>query len=451
MRNPPSTFWRPDFPFAPARWPFFYGWVAALAGTLGIAASIPGQTVGVSVFTDYLISNLGLSRVQLSTAYLIGTVSSGLLLPLGGRLLDRLGARRMAVASSLALAAVLLAASSADHLASLLASGLGVATASLSFTVICLLFFALRFFGQGMLTVTSRAMIGKWWDRRRGLVISITGIAVSFSFSLSPRVLAWMIDSWGWRGAWRLQAALLAGGFSLLAWAFFRDNPEECGLEMDGGVLPANARPRHPDQLLHQELNRREASRTFTFWAFALSFAWVGLFATGYTFHIVSLGEQVGMSRNAILALFIPVSLVSIPSNFLVGWWSDRTQLRWPLCLLGLASAVCCGGLLLLPSIPGKVLIVVGLGFSGGAFQALMGVVWPRFFGRLHLGAVSGLAMSAVVIGSAFGPFLMSLSQRYTGTYDAAFWGGLGISLVLAAAALGAVNPQRKLAGLVDE
>ncbi len=445
MKQTQSRIWRPDFPFAPARWPFFYGWVAAILGALGIAASIPGQTVGVSVFTDYLLVSLGLSRVQLSTAYLIGTVASGLLLPVGGRLLDRLGARKMAVASSLSLAAVLVVASLADRIAGWLSAVLGLALAVLSFVVICLVFFALRFLGQGMLTVTSRAMIGKWWDRRRGLVISITGIAVSFSFSLSPRILAWMIDLWGWRGAWRVQALLLVGGFALLAWAFFRDNPEECGLEMDGGLVPDKEQPRHVDQLLVRELDRGEAARTYTFWAFALGFAWVGLFGTGYTFHIVSLGEQAGMTRNAILALFIPTSLVSIPSNFLVGWWSDRTQLRWPLALMGAAGALCCFGLLLLPSLLGKAMIAVGLGFSGGCFQALMGNVWPRFYGRRHLGAVSGLAMSVVVIGSAFGPFLMSLSERFWGSYEGAYLGGLGISLVLAVAALWAANPQRGL------
>ena len=63
--------------------------------------------MGFSVFTDVLIEELGLSRVQLSLAYCLGTVASGLTLPWLGRVLDRWGERRMAVASVLATGLVL--------------------------------------------------------------------------------------------------------------------------------------------------------------------------------------------------------------------------------------------------------------------------------------------------------------------------------------------------------
>ena len=66
-----SKRWAPDFPFSPKKIPFFYGWLIVAAGTLAVVFSIPGQTMGFSVFTDVLIKELGLTRVQLSTAYCI--------------------------------------------------------------------------------------------------------------------------------------------------------------------------------------------------------------------------------------------------------------------------------------------------------------------------------------------------------------------------------------------
>ncbi|WP_010418220.1 hypothetical protein [Anaerophaga thermohalophila] len=45
----------------PARWPFFYGYVVAFFGTIGIWASVPGQTIGVSAFTDPVKDALGLT------------------------------------------------------------------------------------------------------------------------------------------------------------------------------------------------------------------------------------------------------------------------------------------------------------------------------------------------------------------------------------------------------
>ncbi|MDE0290785.1 MAG: MFS transporter, partial [bacterium] len=53
----------------------------------------PGQTIGVSVSIDPLIAELGLSRSQVSAAYLVGTLAGAmLLLPVGGWI-DRAGAR----------------------------------------------------------------------------------------------------------------------------------------------------------------------------------------------------------------------------------------------------------------------------------------------------------------------------------------------------------------------
>jgi len=61
-----KTAFDPNFPFSPKRFPFFYGWVIAVFATVGTLFSIPGQTAGVSVFTDPILEATGLSRVQLS-------------------------------------------------------------------------------------------------------------------------------------------------------------------------------------------------------------------------------------------------------------------------------------------------------------------------------------------------------------------------------------------------
>lgn len=47
---------------------------------MGVFFSIPGQTIGVSVFTDPVKDALGLSRNQFSNAYMIGTIASSLLM-----------------------------------------------------------------------------------------------------------------------------------------------------------------------------------------------------------------------------------------------------------------------------------------------------------------------------------------------------------------------------------
>ena len=75
---------RPDFPFRPSAFPFYYGWIVLAASTVGMVMSAPGQTIGVSVFTESLLEVTGLSRVEFSNAYLMGTLASGLMLPYAG-------------------------------------------------------------------------------------------------------------------------------------------------------------------------------------------------------------------------------------------------------------------------------------------------------------------------------------------------------------------------------
>ena len=47
--------------------PIYYGWVILIGGTLGSVMTSPGQTYAVSVFIDYFIEDLGLSRSLIST------------------------------------------------------------------------------------------------------------------------------------------------------------------------------------------------------------------------------------------------------------------------------------------------------------------------------------------------------------------------------------------------
>jgi|GEM_PF-4243018 len=73
-----------NIPFPPARFPVLYGWPVLMAGAMGLLMSVPGQAIGVSVFTDPLLEALGLTPSQLSTAYMFGAIGSACLLPWAG-------------------------------------------------------------------------------------------------------------------------------------------------------------------------------------------------------------------------------------------------------------------------------------------------------------------------------------------------------------------------------
>ncbi len=402
--------------------------------------SVPGQTMGVSVFTDSLLDALGLSRGQLSTAYMFGTIGSACLLPWAGRLCDRLGTRAMAVVASLCLAGVLVILSQSDSLARGASSLLGLPAAVSAFGVILVAFLALRFWGQGVLTLSSRNMIAKWFDRKRGLASGLTGLCVALGFSAAPVALDVLIRRFGWRGAWVAAAVVIGGLFSLIAWVLYRDNPEECGLRPDGAAGPG-ARGDKETPARESCWSRPEAVRTGAFWTFSLSLSLYGMYMTGLTFHIVSIFSSAGMTRLQAVSIFLPASVVAVLVHLSAGWLSDRISLNRLLIVMLAALGVGTVGLAVLaPGLP-VLMIIVGNGVGGGLFGLLSAVTWAKFFGRRHLGAISGLHMSVGVLFSAVGPVLFSQSLAWSGSYRPAACVCLAAASVLLVAGLRAGQP----------
>ncbi len=400
-----------NVPFAPSSFPVYYGWVIIALGTIGVLMSIPGQTMGVSVFTDFLIDALGLSRLNLSLTYMIGTSLSSLILTYGGQFYDRHGVRVTILSAGILMGTVLLFLSQVDRIAG--GSYYG------GFALMVLGFFLLRFSGQGVMTMVSRSMVMKWFNRRRGIAAAVLGVATSFGFSYAPRVLDKMIEAFTWRGAWQMLALICGFGFALFGFLLFRDNPALCGLREDGpGEIKEN--PRAAKLHKTEELTLAEARRRPVLWIFALSLTMLSLFNTAYTFHVVSIFEKISLERAQAIAIFLPISLVTVSVQFFISALSDRIRLEYIYLIFLLSLGLGMGAILFLGTGLPLALLITGMGISGGAFGTLSSITWVRLYGNAHLGAISGFAMGWLVAGSAVGPYLFSLAEQLTGSYGPA-------------------------------
>jgi len=444
-----ASIFRPNFPFSPAKLPIFYGWVIVIASVLGVLTSIPGQTIGVSVFTDHLIEATGLSRLQLANAYLVGTITSGCLLPLGGKLLDRLGARRIVVLAAVGLGLTLGYLSVCDRISFFLTDFLPFTTSTVATIVLIAGFVSLRFCGQGMLTMTSRTTLGKWFDQRRGQVSGIEGVFIASGFSIAPYVFSQMIGELGWRGTWWTLSLVVGLGMSTIGWLLFRDTPEICGLQMDGKgtsvfttMTPQNAPDKTPDKTSDETpdktlkdasqspkpeatiwgVTRKQAISTVAFWAFTLAFMSQALSITGITFNIVSIGAEMGIAEARMVQIFVPIAVVSTAVGYGVGVACDRVRIQSLFMFMMVFQAAGIASLANLDIAWMRVPAIVGMGVSGGCFGTLSTVVLPKFFGRKHLGAIAGVQMMAIVIASALGPSLLANSKSVTGSYESGLY-----------------------------
>lgn len=377
--------------------------------------SVPGQTMGVSVYTEFLIRSLNINRLELSLAYMCGTLASAFLLPMAGRLMDKIGTRKMGAFASFFLALFLLLLSQSP----LLVDKIITLTqwnhywVAISMAFIC--FLGIRHFGQGQLTMASRTMMGRWFKKRRGFVLGISGVFVAFGFGLAPLVLTSLIKTFEWQESLQL-LSILSLLMSAFAWTTFRNSPEESGLQVDGGHLPSESQELDAG-LLEHSFTAAEAIRTSAFWIFNFGMLAQALLVTAITFHMADIGRTNGLSSEKAFALFLPLAVVSTIADLIGGYLSDRYPLKYILTVMQVG--ICTGliGLQFFGNNTGYIVTVIGFGISNGLFSLLMSAAWPKLFGRKHLGAIAGVNMSWIVAGSAVGPYLFSLGESFTGNY----------------------------------
>jgi len=434
-----------NIPFAPAKSPIFYGWIILIIGTIGIIMSIPGQTIGVSIFTENLLEDLNINRNNLSLAYLIGTVGSGLLITKAGKMYDHYGARVMAFVASGMLGLMLLYLTRVEGIVSYLFNLNGISPAVATFIILAFGFWGIRFFGQGLLTMVSRNMVMKWFNKRRGFANAVLGIFSAFGFSLSPKIFDHFIQKLDWQGAWKLLATIVGLGFVAFVLIFYRDNPEDCDCIADG-KRPESKKSKRPPSLPERDYSLPEARNTWAFWAFTFGLTLSALYISGLIFNIVSVFNSVGLNKEMAIGIFVPTSIIAIVVQFTFGYLSDFIRLKYLLMFFMFGMLTTSTGLILLGNHNSAYwLIISGNGIVWGLYTVLIAVTWPRFYGLKNLGAISGFSLSWSVIGSAIGPYFFSISMDITGNYDLVSWICAGLSIFLLLFAFKADNPNEQV------
>ncbi|WP_241980902.1 MULTISPECIES: MFS transporter [Cryobacterium] len=372
----------------------------SLVGAAGLISvmTAPGQTAGLSVFTDPLIAELGVSRTDISVSYLIGTLLGASAQPVVGRALDRWGARPVTIALGAAFALILFSLSFVGEIGGLTAGFVGV-----------------RMVGQGALTLATTTAVARAIHHRRGLALGLTSAIGSAGISLAPIGLERLIALVGIHNAWRWEAAAVAVIVIPLAFAF----PRQTRRTVPTGPTPASPPLPSTAQITIQgpSWTLPEAIRTGMFWLLAASLATSGMLTTGLAFHqIALLGEQ-GLSPLEAAANFLPQTITGILATVLTGSLVDRVN---PKLIMVFAMGTLTATLLMLPLVgSGWTAVVYGLvlGAAGGSLRGMEAASYVRFYGTVHIGSIRGVAMSIGLASTAFGPVAFSLGFDATGGF----------------------------------
>ncbi len=373
---------------------FFYGWVIVGIGSLGIFASGAGQSHTFSPFIPVISKDLQISSTSITTAYMIATLFAAFLLPKMGKLVDKHGPRIVLIYTII-----------------FLGIGCMIFGAAANFLMLAVAFGFLRFFGQGSLMLGSANIITQWFDRKRGFALGLMGLGFAISMGLHPPISDFLITNYGWRQAWVI-IGLSTWIIMLPPLIFLAINkPEDVNIHPDGIAKNKN---KVNNKIFGLSLN--EALKEKSFYILSFSFFSISTLVTAlHFFQVTILNQYFGMPSSTATALFIPTMIAMIIFIPIAGKMLDKFQTH---NIIGLSLLVTTASLMSITFATNTnyaLIYSIIFGINNAFNLSLFGYIWPKYFGRLHVGSIQGTGQMVLVVGASIGamPFAAAMDLGY--------------------------------------
>jgi sugar phosphate permease len=389
--------------------------------------------VCISIATPFIMEDLGLTLVQMSTVFGAFTLAYSLFEVPSGWLGDVIGPRRVLTRIVLWWSAFTMLTGAAQGLRSLV---------------------AIRFlFGAGEAGAFPNAVrsFSQWFPaRERGMANGVLFLGSRLGGAITAPLALLLIQQWGWRTSF-----VIFGAFGIV-WAVawyrsYRDRPSEhpdvgsdelAWIEQDGERVESNE-PTPWKRLLTSPNLYAICAMYFTF---------------GYGLYFYFTWLPTYLIRELRFSLLAGGFFSSLPfllagaANITGGWCTDalaRTRgLRTARVTLGctafsLCAALILGSILLTAPVAKALLLALALASADFALSACWAVcldVAPR-----HAGVVTGFMNTFGNLGGLVGPFVVGLMVDRLGSWTLPLYVTVGVYLAGAVAWL-AINPAKRIA-----
>jgi MFS family permease len=301
-----------------------------------------------------------------------------------------------------------------------------------SIIVLGLSLFALRLFGQGMLSHAGVMSTARLHEGVRGRALGVAALGFPAGEATLPAIAIAMIAAFGWTGAWRLAALVIVAALAL-GWLL-------------GFVLKA----KDPD--LEASARRKTSgdpgprwSDTLSDWRFlALVPTMIGYPAimTAYFFHQRFIADLKGWSLELLASSITLFALVSVVVAMSAGSFVDRfgaVRLSH-FYLAGMTAASIALATFDAPFLP---LVFFGLiGLTSGCTNVVIAAVLAELFGTAHLGKIRALAGAIMVVASAATPGAIGLLFDAGVSLEAICLGFAAYMIAAAAVTFALPNPR---------
>ena len=365
-------------------------WVM-LGAAYGVMFSFP-------VFLVPLLEEFRWSRGVAAGAFSLSAVVQGVLSPVIGGLVDRLGPRRVILGGMVVLALTCMLGS---RIASLWQ--LYLVTGVLTATALCAVGF-----------VPSGALVAQWFaDRQASMMgIAFSGMGVGV-LTIGPLSQA-LISSHGWRGAYLVLGLGLLVLLVPVVWFGVREAPH----------APPRTRAPRDAAAVAPDTAVREALRMPAFWALFFAYLCTPLAVFPVVTHQVAFAVDHGYARMFVAGIFGLTGFMSIVGRIVFGIAADRIGRALSATISYGCTAVGTLALISLEAWPHTALLYVyallfGLGF--GARGPIITAIAAQIFPGRRFGAIYGWLSVGNGLGGAIGPWFAGFMFDVTGSYRVAF------------------------------
>jgi MFS family permease len=400
---------------------YFYGWNVVAATFVMALFSFGLGFYGLTVYVAALQRLHGWSASTVSAPVTVYYLAGALLTAAIGGFYERLGPRVVVSGGSIAMVAGV--------------AGLGIVSQPWHLYPV----FLVMSVGWGAMSGAAiNIILAPWWQRRRGLAVSIAFNGATLGGVIVTPALIPLIAALGFCRA--LVAAGVVGLVAMLTAAvIMRRDPRDLGLAPDGD-LPSSVHADVPAGPKQSERGRGDALRTWRFWSVSLPFA-LGLAAqVGVLTHLVALVTPTlggGGAARAVSATTAAALIGRLVTGFIV----DRSNRRLVASATLIVQIV---GVTLLARTRSPAGVYAGCALFGlgvGNLTTLPGLILAVEWPRARFSSLVGLVVGINQFTFAFGPSLVGLLRDWAGSYQLAL--GACAALQAVAASLILLGPGR--------
>jgi MFS family permease len=407
----------------------FYGWWIALIAALGLFLNTGTIIVfSFGVFAKAMAQEFHSGRARISLTFTIHNLTAALFVPLAGRLVDRYGPRRVLLPFTALFALILIS--------SRVLSG--------AIWQLYLFYFVSGIVSGGAGAMSYTDVISHWFDRHRGLAISVMMLGMGSGAIIMPSLAQHLIATLGWRLAYCIFGfAVLLIPLPVLA-AFLKDRPENMGLLPDGAAESPVSRPTAANEI---GLTLREATDTSAFWIMVCVLFLITASVHACFIHLPALltdrGSTAQLAAFASSLLGVGLFIGRIGCGYLLDqFFAPRVAtLLFSVVAIGIAF------LALSHAISSALIAAPLVGLGLGAEVDIIAYLTGRYFGLRSYGVIFGAIWAVFGVSGGLGAYLMGFGFDKTGSYVVPL-GGFFCAAVLAALLTTRLGPYRYQVGL---